>query len=332
MEQERKKTQFSVSEELCIGCGLCVTACPMKILEIQEGICIITDPFRCLECGTCMRECPQDAIFIEGISDAAKKSDTQQSAQKTAESAAASPEGGIAFTPILDILLEEIADIDREQMLEYKGVDIRPLNDFVLEGNRCFTRAYSADKLHKIGVSSMNFYGSMRADVLVISPAPEYDFPYYVMDWDESEDHIFFICDLLPCDDCGRNLDYLHRYLYEPLEEAYMNYSTMSGLRPSMFYWVRALHSPYLITGTIDKRTPGSVDMLKNCAIDYLKAWLSIYRDARPCDPESDYMKLIAQRRKNITALYSENDPGKGSLDKFLGEELGEVSISIIEP
>ncbi len=67
MEKERKKTVFRVDEEKCIGCGLCIAACPMKILDVEDGICVIKKVFMCLECGSCMRECPEDAITIEGI-------------------------------------------------------------------------------------------------------------------------------------------------------------------------------------------------------------------------------------------------------------------------
>ena len=67
MMLENKKTAFTVDEDLCIGCGICADACPMKILEIEDDICIMTDESKCLECGTCIRECPQDAIVIPGV-------------------------------------------------------------------------------------------------------------------------------------------------------------------------------------------------------------------------------------------------------------------------
>ena len=36
MALEKKQTAFTVDEELCIGCGICVDACPMKILESRR--------------------------------------------------------------------------------------------------------------------------------------------------------------------------------------------------------------------------------------------------------------------------------------------------------
>ena len=181
MIAERKKTLFTVDENLCIGCGLCVKACPMKILEIVDGLCIMKDITRCLECGTCKRDCPEDAITIEEGTEPYEAGDGTE------------PVKAFEFTPILPALEEQLKELNPQQVFTFHGIDIRSLHDFKLEGQHCFTRAYTAPKLEKIGVSSMNFYSTMRADVIVITPGPEYDIPYYVIDWDESEDHIFFI-------------------------------------------------------------------------------------------------------------------------------------------
>jgi hypothetical protein len=66
--------------------------------------------------------------------------------------------------------------------------------------------------------------------------------------------------------------------------------------------------------------------------VDYFNSWLTIYKEAKPRDPASDAMKLIHERRKMMRAIYKENDPGVGALDKFLGSEMAEVALSIIEP
>jgi len=327
MNNTTKAASFKVDKSLCIGCGACVTACPMKILEVQDNVCVMLDFSRCLVCGTCMRECPVGAIEIEGVSDKGKKTAAKKS-MPAAEQGAEQK-----HAPILATLFDMVQEaLHPQQLFNFNGVDIRSLNEFSLEGHPCFYRAYTADKVEKIGVSTMNFYGTMTADVLAITPGPEYDLPYYIIDWDESEDHIFFICDLLPSDDPGRNLRYLSEYLYEPLEELYLNYAMIPGLKPSVFHWVRAIHSPYLITGTVEKEPRSNVDQLFNCAVDYLKAWLALWQKATPRDPSSPEMRLIHERRKNIRALYRENDPGVGSLNKFLGDTLADISLSIIEP
>jgi len=72
-----------VSDELCVACGACVTACPRSIIELRlKGkkdrrifvSCVNTErggPARkncqvaCIGCGKCVKECPYDAITME---------------------------------------------------------------------------------------------------------------------------------------------------------------------------------------------------------------------------------------------------------------------------
>ena len=331
MEQENKKIAFTVYEERCIGCGACVEACPMKILKMENDLCVMMDISRCLECGTCIRECPQDAIEIPGVKlSEEKKKKTKK--ERAASGISREDDADTKFTPILKHLTGLLQEIHPVQMFEHDGTDIKGLDEFELEGQSCYYRLYKSEKVEKIGISRMNFYGSMVADVLVITPGQNYDFPYYVMDWDESDEHIFFICDLMPSDDVGRNMDHLQNYFYDPLEDFYHTYSAIPGMKPSVFHWVRAIHSPYMITGTIDKNTRKNVDLIYQCAVDYFNVWLKLYKNAKPQDPASDTMKLIRERRRKIRELYKENDPGVGSLNKFLGDRMAEVSLSIIEP
>jgi ferredoxin len=330
MVKEDTKIAFKVLEERCVGCGICVDACPMKILKMENDLCIMADISRCLECGTCIRECPQDAIVIPGVKlseEREKKTKKEARASSTSREADADTK----FTPILKHLTDLLQEINPVQVFEHDGTDIKGLNEFDLEGQMCYYRLYKAEKLEKIGISRMNFYNSMVADVLVITPGPDYDIPYYIMDWDESDEHIFFICDLMPSDDVGRNLDHLQKYFYEPLEDPYYTYSAIAGMKPSVFHWVRAIHSPYIVTGTIEK-TRENVNAIFQCAVDYFNVWLKLYKNAQPQDPGSDKMKLIQERRRKIRELYKENDPGVGSLNKFLGDHMAEVSLSIIEP
>ncbi|MFC1592057.1 4Fe-4S binding protein [Thermodesulfobacteriota bacterium] len=320
---QQKETAVIIDEQRCVGCGLCVKACPMKILAMDDGLCVMTDAGKCLECGTCRHDCPERAIEI--VAAAGKASAVFQ---------ADSGDEPAAFTtaPILGALQELLAELQPVQTFELDGIDIRALDSFKLEGRPCFSRLYRADKLEKLGVSSVNFYGAMQAEVVSITPGADYDLPSYVMDWDESEDHIFFICDLIPADDPGRNADYLAHQLYAPLEDLYQTYCDIPGLRTSVFHWVRALHSPYIITGTIEKKSQKNVDLIFNCAVDYLKAWLGLYRAAQPRDPASAAMQLVQERRRAVRAQYSENDPGVGALNKFLGDELADIALAIIEP
>lgn len=55
-----------IDEELCIGCGECVSLCPKKILYIDDksGKCRVSDETKCDRLRGCVRVCPVKAIKI----------------------------------------------------------------------------------------------------------------------------------------------------------------------------------------------------------------------------------------------------------------------------
>lgn len=50
-----------VDTEACVGCGLCVKACPMEAADVVEKKCKI-NIHHCIECGQCQNVCPKNAI------------------------------------------------------------------------------------------------------------------------------------------------------------------------------------------------------------------------------------------------------------------------------
>ncbi len=55
-----------INEELCTGCGACVSLCPKKILYIGEmsGKCKVIDESKCDRLRGCVKICPVSAIKI----------------------------------------------------------------------------------------------------------------------------------------------------------------------------------------------------------------------------------------------------------------------------
>jgi len=53
---------MKISYDRCVGSGECVQACPMSIMQIEEGKAVCADIDKCISCCACVNACPHDAI------------------------------------------------------------------------------------------------------------------------------------------------------------------------------------------------------------------------------------------------------------------------------
>ena len=65
--------KLTFKTDLCKGCGLCVNACPKKILKLSDSkfnkkgypVAEMTDEASCIACAFCATMCPDTAITVE---------------------------------------------------------------------------------------------------------------------------------------------------------------------------------------------------------------------------------------------------------------------------
>lgn len=67
------KGKVTINEESCKGCGLCITACPLKIVKMNEKKinasgyhpAHVDEPEKCSGCANCALMCPDVCITVE---------------------------------------------------------------------------------------------------------------------------------------------------------------------------------------------------------------------------------------------------------------------------
>lgn len=67
------KGKVIFDQERCKGCGLCVTACPVKIVFLDSSVinnkgynvASVNDAEKCIGCASCALMCPDSVITVE---------------------------------------------------------------------------------------------------------------------------------------------------------------------------------------------------------------------------------------------------------------------------
>lgn len=67
--QERPRSVAVIEEHLCIGCTLCIQACPVDAIIGAAKQMHTIIPSRCTGCDLCIAPCPVDCIRMENVTD-----------------------------------------------------------------------------------------------------------------------------------------------------------------------------------------------------------------------------------------------------------------------
>lgn len=54
--------------DACIGCGACVSACPVAVLDMPADKAVMVKPDACTSCAACVDSCPVTAIAMADLS------------------------------------------------------------------------------------------------------------------------------------------------------------------------------------------------------------------------------------------------------------------------
>jgi len=57
-----KKMPPKIDQEKCSGCGECVNACPVSVIEVNNKKAKVTKPDDCVDCRACEAVCTTGAI------------------------------------------------------------------------------------------------------------------------------------------------------------------------------------------------------------------------------------------------------------------------------
>ena len=59
-----KSKKIAMISSGCVACGVCVSECPLKAINIPKGVTSIVDSDKCVGCSKCSKSCPGDFIYM----------------------------------------------------------------------------------------------------------------------------------------------------------------------------------------------------------------------------------------------------------------------------
>ena len=62
---KKVKKKAVVDKDHCVACGACAEVCPLKIINIEQGVFANIDQSKCVGCGKCVKACPASVISLK---------------------------------------------------------------------------------------------------------------------------------------------------------------------------------------------------------------------------------------------------------------------------
>ena len=231
----------------------------------------------------------------------------------------------IAYT---ERIIEALAPINPKPMTTYRGDDITQFEQIETEMMVHTMKCFEADKLDKIVTLKADIMGGkIIVWATTIVPKDEYPLPLFTSEVVQAVNHLSFRVDLIPLADCGRDIDYLEKYVV-PIEPLWEKYKDIEGMRTEKYLWHRVQLSPFYTFGKMKYDVENIEERSLDITTDYLSLYTKFCSEAEKADPA--YMELLNGRKRDMLKIMLENDPGEGPLKKALGKEKADKLLALL--
>lgn len=230
--------------------------------------------------------------------------------------------------PYFESILEALKPLNPQAMKQYRGDDITQFEKIESEMMTQHLRCFEADKIEKIIMLKADILGGkLVVWATTIVPADEYPLPIFTSEIVQAVNHLSLRADLIPLADCGRDMEYLEKYMV-PMEEIWKKYKDIKGMGMEHYLWHRVMLSPFYSYGKFKYDIENIENRALDITLDYLKLYAKFWSEAQKADP--GYMELLNGRKKAMMKTMMENDPGEGPLKKALGEETAHKILALL--
>ena len=227
-------------------------------------------------------------------------------------------------TPYIEKMSEQLNRLSLTLVNEYAGSDITNLVEYEKAGTQIKLNVYQAEAVEKIAISSIAVGNEVNIGVCTIIPKKDIAIPIYVSRWEERQDTITFLVDLMPTVDMIVDEAYRVKFI-EPMNENWDRFSNLAGIRPEDDNDLRAACSIIYTAACVPIEKEGLRIAALAPHLDYLKKYIEYMSDVKQSIDETK-QKEVMRRIASVRTLFSANL--KNLLNKTAGPKLDEETIS----
>ena len=228
-------------------------------------------------------------------------------------------------TPYIEKMTEQLNQLSLTQINECAGNDISNLTDYDKDGIQVKLSVYQAEAADKIAIGSIVVDNEVTVGACTIIPKNDIALPVYVSRWEERQDTITLLVDLMPTVDMIVDEAYRVKYL-EPLNETWERFSNLAGIQPEDDNDLRAACS-IIYTGAcipIEKEGMRMAALVPH--LDYLKKYIT-YMTAAKHPIDATKQKEVTRRITSVRKLFSSNLTNllNKTAEPALGKEMSDL-------
>ncbi len=233
------------------------------------------------------------------------------------------------WTLYAEKMREHIDQLGVKEVDQLDGLDLGPAREFKTEQGHGSYRAYSADKVEKIGIGTLCVGQEVHYGFCTIFPAEGYSLPIFISLWQERKKEVHFLVDVMPTVDTLMDEEFRAAYV-ESLQPLWEKFANLPGICPEENDEIRSLCSIVYTAAQVPIEKEGMRLAALAPHTEYLKGYLSFLNDVRPVESEAK-QKEVTRKREAIRKTLRKEFGGlvKGPLGEAMGDAAQKLMVAI---
>ena len=237
----------------------------------------------------------------------------------------------IKWVPYLEKMKEQIDQLKLSEIKEWEGRDLTPASEFKTPKASGGFKAYSTDKIEKIGIGTLYLNEEVHYGFCAIFPDENHNLPVFISRWEEREKEVSILVDIMPSVDSLIDEEYRKKYV-ESVQPLWERFASLPGICPEESDVIRSLCS-IIYTAA---RVPIDKEGMRLAALaphtEYLKGYLAFLKEATPIenDAKREEVKKKREAIRGTLRIKFFEEVMKDSMESTVGSDLSELIVTIL--